>query len=693
MLADLATAESAMLDTMPLPSQKGESAKGEASSVPSLKTPLDVAVQDQAYDIEVLQEQNVTMASQVALLSDQLAQATQLLLTLQSASQPRDTQPPPSDSMSMHSGDLRAGTLPSRFHSPHGTTLSAVPFLRATATMAHHYVLGYTPIAINTHPGNTPCASSTTSNAAHHTGTTNHASSTTSNAAHHPGTAPYASRPSTTAATPPGINPIATSTSITASIPFDAFDLGLPSDLCCVRISLPIFCTNNRLECGESTICTSMRLKFALSLCSNLLTPRRFIFIFVLQLHLDVELGSDTSKEALASSMMRAHLIPPSSRNYMDGHLKPHSSLRPQDVAHHRDFAAPKPTKATEKELRKFIAGVDAIHFNGDGSSWPVFEEAVVSFLRAHGIVLNEGHLTSPDFDPLHNMALYQFLFKCVKQNVAVFAVLRRAPSGDGHAGCCFLSEQCGMRDFAAIQTCIQFFQPHESELPLAAALRLEGLCDELDLAGKPTPDWERVERLLTVLSEFQNFTSVYERLEEASSTRGITYKEAATAIGKRQTTLDKRATLANIVPRSRPVHQITQRTTVPDLPPTQDTGSSSAEVPVPSWASAFLAATHRKGPSGGSPPREPCTQTPGLKLKRVAGECRVDGCKTPSRSRLCNEHALQLSAHKVKFLPCTLNGETRCAYYVVQPAEGSKPAWQGILIKDEAAHRKLNGE
>ena len=45
--------------------------------VPSLKTPLDVAVQDQAYDIEVLQEQNVTMASQVALLSDQLAQATQ----------------------------------------------------------------------------------------------------------------------------------------------------------------------------------------------------------------------------------------------------------------------------------------------------------------------------------------------------------------------------------------------------------------------------------------------------------------------------------------------------------------------------------------------------------------------------------------------------------------------------------------
>ena len=110
----------------------------------------------------------------------------------------------------------------------------------------------------------------------------------------------------------------------------------------------------------------------------------------------------------------------------MDGQLKPHSSLRPQDVAYHRDFAAPTPTKDTEKELRKFIAGVDTIHFNGDGSSWPVFEEAVVSFLRAHGIssVLQEGYLTSPQFDPLHNMALYQFLFKCVKQNVAVFAVL-----------------------------------------------------------------------------------------------------------------------------------------------------------------------------------------------------------------------------------------------------------------------------
>jgi hypothetical protein len=108
---------------------------------------------------------------------------------------------------------------------------------------------------------------------------------------------------------------------------------------------------------------------------------------------------------------------------------------------------------------------------------------------------------------------------------------------------------------------------------------------------------------------------------------------------------------------------------------------------------SAFLAATHRKGPAGTAPPREPCPQTPGLKLKRVAGECRVDGCKTPSRSRLCNEHALQLSAQKVKFLPCTTNGETRCACYVVQPAEGSKPAWQGTLIKDEAAHHKITGE
>jgi len=718
MLADLAAAESNT--TLPMPPMKGEPAKGEDSSMPSVKTPLDVTVQDQAYDIEILQEQNVTMASQVALISDQLAQAMQLLMNLQSPAPPRDTHHPPSDSMSMHTGDLRAGTIPPRFHSSYGITLTAVHLLRATTNMVHHSVHGSTPIAIHTlpgtthhassttytadhHPGTTQYASSTTSNAAHHPGTTHYASSTTSNAAHHPGTTHYACSNTTTAAFHPGTNTIATGTTTTTPIPLDDFDLDLPSDLYCVRTSLLLFYDTIRLQFGESYFCANTRRESGLSLCAHVPPPRRFIFIFVFQLPPDMELGSDTSKEALAPSMIRTHLIPPSSRNYMDGQLKPHSSLRPQDVAYHRDFAAPKPTKDTEKELRKFIAGVDTIHFNGDGSSWPVFEEAVVSFLRAHGIssVLQEGCLASPQFDPLHNMALYQFLFKCVKQNVAVFAVLRRAPSGDGHTGYCFLSEQCGVRDFAAIQAYIQFFQPYESELPLAAALRLEGLYDELDMAGKPTPDWERVEKLLTVLSEFPKFSGVYERLEEASSTRGITYKEASTAIGKRQTTLDKRTTLANIVPRSRPVYQMSQQSMAPANPPPQDAGSSSAEVPgsspaevpAPPWVSAFLAATHRKGPTGGPPPREPCTQTPGLKLKRVAGECRVDGCKTPSRSRLCNEHALQLSAQKVKFLPCTTNGETRYAYYVVQPAEGSKPAWQGMLIKDEAAHRKITGE
>ena len=294
--------------------------------------------------------------------------------------------------------------------------------------------------------------------------------------------------PTTTAAhSHPGINPIATSTSTTASIPFDDFDLDLPSDLCCVRISLPIFCTTYASNVGSRLSCTTMRRKSALSLCSHLSTPRRFIFIFVFQLHLDMELGSDTSQEALASSMMRAHLIPPSSSNYMDGTSNPIPVSVPRTWRIIAISLHPSPPRRRRRSSASSL--LVWMRYTSTATVRPGRSSKRRSFRSCARMAfprVEEGHLTSPHFDPLHNMALYQFLFKCVKQNVAVFAVLRRAPSGDGHTGYCFLSEQYGMRDFAAIQAYIQFFQPHESELPLAAALRLEGLYDELDWLASP---------------------------------------------------------------------------------------------------------------------------------------------------------------------------------------------------------------
>jgi hypothetical protein len=133
-LAELAAAETTIINAMPMPPMKGEPANGEESSVPSVKTSIDIAVQDQAYDIEVLQEQNITMASQVALLSDQLERATKLLMGLQHPPETKAPSPPLSDSISMHTGDLRAGTM---LHlSSHGTITFAVYILRATTTTA-----------------------------------------------------------------------------------------------------------------------------------------------------------------------------------------------------------------------------------------------------------------------------------------------------------------------------------------------------------------------------------------------------------------------------------------------------------------------------------------------------------------------------------------------------------------------------
>ena len=96
-----------------------------------------------------------------------------------------------------------------------------------------------------------------------------------------------------------------------------------------------------------------------------------------------------------------------------------------------------------------------------------------------------------------------------------------------------------------------------------------------------------------------------------------------------------------------------------------------------------LLAAKQRQKPNGERPPLEKCPQTPGLYLRRIASKCRVDGCATNSRSRLCEEHYLQLMTQKVKSLPCTLAAATKYAVYQTTPAAGPKPEWKGITIRD----------
>lgn len=242
----------------------------------------------------------------------------------------------------------------------------------------------------------------------------------------------------------------------------------------------------------------------------------------------------------------------------------------------------------------------------------------------------------------------------------------------------------------------------------MAAALRLGDLFNELAQADKPMDEWEKVSKLLTFLEAFPSgdFGACASRIEDASNTRGITFEDAVSWIAQRQTILDDRVTLADIVPRTRPIYKAATQTLDTVLPdaaaPMAPGGSSSVAPPVSETPAtdyshdhlvkAFIAATHRKNAEGKTP-REKCPQTPGLHLRRVAAECRVDGCVTPSRSRLCEEHALQLVSRKAKFLPCSHSGTTRYAVYSEQQAQGSKPAWRGILIRDEEAHRKALGE
>jgi hypothetical protein len=193
----------------------------------------------------------------------------------------------------------------------------------------------------------------------------------------------------------------------------------------------------------------------------------------------------------------------------------------------------------------------------------------------------------------------------------------------------------------------------------LATALRLGTLYADLKLAGKPHEVYEMVRKLLDILEAdpSNDVRSVLSRIEDATNTRGISYDEATSWIGHRQSILDSRAAVAAIVPRSRPVYKAdvqpdisksdTQAPSSPQSDLTQDELQHMVQV--------YLSTQHRKNPRTdyrkSGPGRAPCPQTPGLFLKREAAPCRVDGCSTPSFSRLCEEHALQLVSKKAQSL------------------------------------------
>ena len=315
-----------------------------------------------------------------------------------------------------------------------------------------------------------------------------------------------------------------------------------------------------------------------------------------------------------------------------------------------------------------------------------------------------------------HNQALYKFLFQCVSKSPSPYAVLKRAPLDDGYTGYCYLSQKYGVRDPAALTLQLQFFRPSDNEQPLEVAIRLDDLYNELGMAGKPTPEWERVEKLLNFLEDFpqQDYGGVYSRIEDQLGCRGITYSEATSWIGRRQNTLEKRAALQDIVPRTRPTYVADIAPAPAAAGPSEEpdasilaaallhlqkdqASASTVQVEVDRAVAAYIAANHRDSAKG-KRTSEPCPQTPGLPLRLVARECRVVGCKAPTRSRLCEEHFLQLQACKVKFLTCAITRsddsvETKYAHYHVTPAAGSKKEWRGILFKNEAAHKTALGE
>jgi len=394
----------------------------------------------------------------------------------------------------------------------------------------------------------------------------------------------------------------------------------------------------------------------------------------------------------------------PGSKIFLADTPLPHTSQRARDQEYSDDIRRSESVTAdNDKSILKFISEVKPVIFDGVPTNWPPVEDAIQSFLRAHGIshVLRPGYLKSAGFKMAHNQALYKFLFLCVSKTPSVHAVLSRAPRDDGHAAFCYLSQQCGVRDPAALQLQIQFFTPYDQERPMAAALRLEDLFNSLALAGKPTGEWERVDKLLFFLEDFSkdDCGQVCSRIEDQATQRGMTHAEAVNWIGKRQAILERRAARADIVPRTRPTYAA--KISDPALPtnadPPPQQGPMVGVPPVSSPnAQAFIAATQRSNPNDRNR-REPCPQTPGLHLHPVARECRAVDCKAPTRSRLCEEHFLQLQSRKAKFIVCAVpqrgsaptdtQRNTKHAHYVVQDATSERKAWRGVLFKDAEAH------
>ena len=416
---------------------------------------------------------------------------------------------------------------------------------------------------------------------------------------------------------------------------------------------------------------------------------------------------------ASAAHSVRPHLIPPSARSFIYDDPTPLNSQSSRNSGYGE--AVVSCGHVNDKAINRFITDVKPVLFDGVPIHWQPVEDCIHSFLRAHGIshVLQKGYLKTKAFRVEHNQALYKFLFQCVSKSPSPYAVLKRAPLDDGHTAHCFLSQKYGVRDPAAITMLLQVFAPYDAEKPLEMALRLEDLYNDLDLAGKPTPEWERVEKLLNFLEGFpqMDYGAVYSRIEDQLTCRGITYREATSWVAKRQSTLEHRAALKDIVPRSRPTYLAGTSTgssaadTAPTPAPDNATlatimqllTSAPARAEQNPAVEAFIAASHRDNPNGRRT-GEPDPQTPGLKLRLVARECRVVGCKAPTRSRLCQEHFLQLQAVKVKFLPCEVTRsddtvETKYAHYHITPAAGSKAEWRGVLFKNEAAHKAAIGE
>ena len=154
------------------------------------------------------------------------------------------------------------------------------------------------------------------------------------------------------------------------------------------------------------------------------------------------------------------------------------------------------------------------------------------------------------------------------------------------------------------------------------------------------------IKKLVGILEDFpkNDFGAVTSRIEDASTTTGIMYKEAVQWISNRQSVLTARDHLENICPRTRPVYK--SSVIVEDVSVPRDEDSNKPFAPNASQAAMqkqigeltqsmtiLLAAKQRQQPNGERPPLEKCPQTPGLYLRRIASKCRADGCATNSRS------------------------------------------------------------